>query len=296
MSEVSFVLFLPPDVICRLIEGLSLEGLMMFLMVNPLRLSLERQMVLLEYKLNRYLKEDIFENTIRGCDHNVLEDVIENTTGSHIHANLEKTCECFEIRYNLINKKPPRKELKRVVKQYHDFYMELFGGILKMTSDKYQDQVIKMFFKPDLPIDHPTEELYTQMSNTNIIFLVHRLVLDIESLYYVTSNILSYLRILLEREFDKNIFERDSRDKIMVMHESQYFTYLNGDPSYIFEKSNITNRAPEKYFYIRYDLAKYLYNCNKMNALNEIISMFSYKYQILLCTQPESIYGKILIQ
>jgi hypothetical protein len=272
--EVSFILLLPLDVIGGLIDVLNLEGLTMFLMVNPLKMTVEERMKLLEYKLNNHLREDVFEDSRGG-----------------VHSHFGETCECFEIPYNLINKKPCRKELKRVVKKYHDFYMGLFEGIFRMTNEKCQHQMIKMFFKPNLPIDHSAEELYAQMSKTNIAVLVHNLVLYEVFLYYATPNILPYLRILLQREFEKNIQERDDRDIIWVMGK-----YALGSTYAFLKKSSITDMKPEKYYHICYHLARYLWACNSLYMVNEVIRRCDDKYKILLQTPPESVYGRGLIQ
>lgn len=279
--EVSFILLLPLDIIVGLIDELDLEGLIIFLMVNPLKMSIEGRKEILGYKLNNHLKQNVFEDVSEGC----------------VHADLGEPCDvCCGIKYNLIDKKPPNKELHRMVKKYHDFYLGLFGGIFQMTNNECQHQMIQMFFKPNLSIDYSIEKLYAQMSETKLTFLIHNLVLCEQFLYYATPNILPYIRILLEREFVENVLVRDSSEKIVVMGE--YLPPHFDIPAYRFmRKSSIYDMTPEKYYHICYHLAKYLRACDSLNMLKEMIDLSQRnKHKILLQTPRGSAYGMSLIQ
>ena len=281
--------FVSPDIIIKLIEEMDLGELMVFLVTNQINWSLDDKIILMNFKLGKYINKNMFSD-------NKLDYLLDTD-------NYE---DCCGIVYEPIDKRHKfcNKEKLHTAKIYQSFYIELFSKILGVQTTNYSDNadcadsvdcaydMVKIFFNGFSYYSPVTknDKLYCCMKKVGIITILKNLVSKTEDLCYVTPNLLGYWDIIIANEF---------KDNIQPISQSEYPTIysiitnrnISGDElSHKYIIQDTTHQTFEKYYRLDYLFLRYLNACDRIDLLKNVVKLVisnNYKIRIDTSTSPE---------
>lgn len=280
---MSLFRFVSSDIIIKLIDEMDLEELMVFLATNQINWSLDDKIILIKFKLGKYIGEDMFNN----CTLDQLFDT-------------DKYAERCGIAYEQIDKRPCNKEKHRITKIYHSFYIELFSKILEIQSTNYSDSIdctydmVKIFFtgfNRYVPITK-SDKMYQYMKQTGIELILKNLVSKTEDLCYVTPNLLGYWDIIITNEFKDNIqsilLSEYPQTYSIITNRKRNLTSEELCHKYIIQDT--THQTFGKYYQLDYLFLRYLNACDRIDLLKNVVKLVisnNYGIRIDTSTSPE---------
>jgi len=167
---------LPTDIILKLLSTFDLEGLLVFLMINPLNLS-------------RGAKIDVLSA-------NMTELQIGHVVDSNgAKVGLRPQWHYFQDYYF-------RRGVKSNIlcMRFRDFYVQLYTKLLHIEKFRYAYDLIKLLFNFDYVMEYPINELYDQMQQVQIIEFVKSSIESNDIYKIITYNLCGYLKIIIFHE------------------------------------------------------------------------------------------------